>query len=235
MRPVFFLLCSSVFVLGQDPAGLRPPAASPTPQMAASQAHSAMPAQKPASALLQPALDTVRTTRDGLRLDRWKKGSIRDEASTNIDSIRNDIRTNMTQLMQQSDAAPGTISKLLPVARHLDALYNVLLRVTEASRVSGPDDQAGALQKALQSLGSARLALGDRIQGSAEGLEKQVGDLKATIQQQAAQKAVVPVPVAVPCVPPPAKKPTAKRRPASKPASTGTTPATTPAKPNPGK
>ena len=234
MRLALALLIYPVLAVSQAPAGPIAPDTAQGPGLAPA-AHGSAPALKPASTLLQPALDTVRTTLDGLRIDKWKKGSIRDEASTNIDSIRNDIRTNMTQLLQQADAAPGTISELLPVSRHLDALYNVLLRVSEASRVSGPDDQAAQLQKALLSLGNARLALGDRIQGSAETLEKQVGDLRTTIQQQAAQKAATPVPVALPCIPPPAKKTTTKtRKPAAKPAAP-TTPTTTPAKPTPGK
>jgi len=236
MRLALALLTFPIFAVSQAPTSLQAPTTVQAPSTAqpvrtsATPAHMtvAAPAQKPASALLQPALDTVRTTLDGVRIDRWKKGSIRDEASSNIDSIRNDIRTNMTNLLQQADAAPGTISKLLPVSRHLDALYNVLLRVSEASRVSGPDDQAAALQKALQSLGNARLALGDRMQGSAEALEKQVADMRTTIQQQA-QKAATPVPVALPCIPPPAKKTATKAR---KPAAS-TTPSntTTPAKP----
>ena len=84
------------------------------------------------------------------------------------------------------------------MSRHLNALYDVLLRVSEASRVSGTDDQAAQLQQALLSLGNARLALDDRMQGSAGALEKQVIDLRATIQQQAAERAAMPTPVAVP-------------------------------------
>ena len=199
----------------------------------------AAPAPRAISDLLQPALDTVHRTLDGLRIDKWKKGSIRDEASVNIDSIRNDLRTNIPPLLQQADAGSGTVGKLLPVSSHIAALYDVLLRVSEASRVSGPDDQAAQLQDALLSLSKARLALNDRMQGSADAMEKQIVDLRATIQQQAAQRAAMPAPVALPCIPPPAKKPAAKShrpaaKPAAKPATTPTgTPATTPAKPKP--
>jgi hypothetical protein len=197
----------------------------------------AVPAPHAISALLQPALDTVQRTLDGLHIEKWKKGSIRDEAGVNIDSIRNDLRTNIPPLLQQADAAPGTVSKLLPVSSHIDALYDVLLRVSEASRVSGPDDQAAQLQQALLSMSTARLALDDRIRGSADAMEKQLVDLRATIQQQAAQRAAMPPPVALPCVPPPTKKPPTKTH---KPAPTSTakpatTTSTTPPKSTPSK
>jgi hypothetical protein len=174
------------------------------------------------SGILQPALGSVHQTLQSLRTDKWKKGSVRDEASVNIDSIQNDLRNNLPMLLQSADATPGSVSKLLPLSRHVDALYDVLLRVAEASRIAGPDDQAAQLQQALQGLSNARISLDNRMQGSAGALEKQVSDLRATVQQQAAQIAATPTPAALPCVPPPAKKSAAKRKPAAKHA-TGTT------------
>jgi hypothetical protein len=175
-------------------------------------------AAQPIAEIVQPSLDSVHQTLGALRIDKWKKGTVRDEASVNIDAILRDLRVNMPPLLAEADGAPGTVSKLLPVSRHLNALYDVLLRVSEASRVSGTDDQAAQLQQALQSLGNARLALDDRMLGLAGVLEKQVIDLRATIQQQAAERVVMPTPVAVPCVPPPVKKAAPKRKPAAKPA-----------------
>jgi hypothetical protein len=193
----------------------------------------AAPAPRVISELLQPSLDTVRQALQSLRIDKWKKGSIRDEASGNIDAIQRDLRANLPSLLQDADAAPGTVSKLLPISRHVDALYDVLLRVTEASRVVGPDDQAAQLQKALLSLGNARLALDDRLQGSAGALEKQVVDLRANIETEAARRASEPAPVALPCVPqPPVHKAVKKRvpaaKPAAKPSATATPSATSP-------
>ena len=187
----------------------------------------ALPATHPVSGLLQPALDTVRQTLVAVHIDRWKKGSIRDEASGNIDSIQRDLRVNLPPLLLDADAAPGAVGKLLPLSSHVDALYDVLLRVTEASRVVAPDDQATQLQQALQGLSAARLSLDDRITGSAEAMEKQVADLHAAIQQQAAQRAAAPAPVALPCVvTPPAHKVVKKSKPAAKPAPKPSTTAT---------
>ena len=227
MRIPIALIIATIFSSLSAAAMAQLPARPATPQTAA-------PAPDAISGLLQPALDTVRRTLDAVRLDKWKKGSIRDEASVNIDSIRNDLRTNIPPLLQQADAGSGTVGKLLPISSHIAALYDVLLRVSEASRVSGPDDQAAQLQDALLSLSKARLALNDRMQGSADAMEKQIADLHTTIQQQAAQRAAMPPPVALPCIPPPTKKPAARtHKPAAKPATPTTT--TPSAKPNPSK
>jgi hypothetical protein len=227
MRIVPALLIAAIFTSLSASSSAQLPAQPAPPPNAGS-------APQAISGLLQPALDTVSRTLDGVHIDKWKKGSIRDEASTNIDSIRNDLRTNIPPLLQEADAGPETVGKLLPISNHVDALYDVLLRVSEASRVSGPDDQAAQLQQALLSLSKARLALNDRVLGSADALEKQIADLRANLQQQAAQRAAAPVPVALPCVPAPTKKPAAKtHKAAAKPATA--TPTATPVKPSPSK
>lgn len=188
------------------------------------------PASGSISGMFQPSLEAVRQTLQSLRIDKWKRGSIRDEASENIDSIQRDLRLNLSPLLKDADSAPGKVSVLLPVSRHVDALYDVLLRVTEASRVVAPDDQAAQLQKALLSLGNARLALDDRLQGSAAELEKQVGDLHKSIETEAARRAAMPEPTALPCVQPaPARKAARRRKPAAKPAPKPTTTTTHPA------
>ncbi|MGO9936728.1 MAG: hypothetical protein ACLPH3_03570 [Terracidiphilus sp.] len=195
-----------------------PPAAAP-PAVAA-------PLVPSPSSLLQPSLDTVQKTLAGLNTARWKRGSVRDEASADIDSILRDMQAHMVPLLKESDAAPGTLSKSLPVLRHVDALYDVLLRVVEAARMAAPDDQANALRLALKDLGNARLALDDSMEIAAGVQEKQLVDLRVTVQKQAAFKCPA-APPAPACPQTPAKKPV-KRKP--KPPAT-TTPGTTPQKP----
>lgn len=142
------------------------------------------------SALLQPALDNVQATLNGVKLDRWKKGSVRDEAATNVASIERDVQTNVPPLLAEADAAPGSVSKAIPLLKHLDAVYDVLLRVEEGARVSAPSDQIEALQQALLKLSSARMALDDQLQTQAAAQEKQVAELQIAMKtQQAAQAA----------------------------------------------
>ncbi len=227
MRNVLAVFTASIAVSASLLCAQPSPNAAPAPNPPAN----ALPT---VTSTLHPALESVHKTLDGLHLDKWKKGSIRDEAGQNISQIVRDIDLNLPPLLQTADATPGTLSNVLPVSRNVNALYDVLLRVSEAARISGPDDQAAQLQQALLTLGNARIALGDRIQGSADALEKQVVDLRATIQTDAAQRTTVPVPVALPCIPPPVhhttKKATAK--PPAKPAPKPATPTTTPPAPN---
>ena len=181
------------------------------------------------SGLLQPAVDTVERTLSHINLDKWKRGNIREEAGDNIGKILRDLKETLPPLLQDADKAPGSVAKALPVARNVGAVYDVLLRVVEASRISAPPEQISALQNALVSLSNARLALDARMQEEATALEKQVSDLQVTVQKQASFKCpATPAPAAKPCAPPTPhrrvrKKPAAPATPEKKP----TPPATT--------
>jgi hypothetical protein len=204
------------------PAAMSRPAPAPSP--------AAAPLPVGPSTVLQPALNAVQVTLNQTRMERWKKGSVRDEASTDIGSILNDIQINLPPLMKDADASPGMVSKSIPVAKNVDALYDVLLRVVESARMAAPDDQANALRQTLGTLNSARLTLYDKMQDAASTQEKQVADLRATVQKQAAFKCPAPPPPE-PCKPTtPAKKPVKKatKPAAGTPAAGGTTPKTGP-------
>ena len=250
-----FMLASGSAALGQAaPAAPQPPAPGPQPQAGqpqsgqpksgSAQPSVAGPVPSPSlspapvintpSSLLKPSLAGVQDTLNNLRLDKWKKGSVRDEAGDHVNSLLKDLQTNLPPLIAAADAAPASVSLAIPLTKHLDAFYAVMLRVEEAARVSAPSEQIAALQQSLLQLNQARLALDDQLQAQAAAQEKQLVDLQASlkVQQQAvaqakAQAAATPP---QPCKPPaPAKKKPVTRKPA-----TGTTaPATgTPAKPS---
>ena len=199
---------ASSFALCAGQEAHAPEAASGTTAPAAS-AVSAPLAPAPSS-LLQPSLDTVRQTLSGLRVEKWKRGSVRDEASSDINSIMVDLQQRMPALLKDADGAPGSLSKTLPVSRHVDALYDVLLRVVEASRMAAPDEQANQLRNALENLEKARLALDDSMESVAGSQEKQLVDLRVTVQKQAAFKCPAPPPPPV-CPKPEAKKPVRRK------------------------
>lgn len=205
-------LCSPLLLCGaQAPSNGAPPQDVP-----------ASPATL--SGLLKPSLDTVQQTLDGLRLEKWKRGTVREEADANVADIEKDLQTTLPPLVTEADQAPGTISKVLPVFRNIDALYDVLLRVVEASRVSAPAEQVTSLQDSLIGLGSARRKLAEQLQATALAQEKQIGDLRETLKAQTAAVRAVPPPVPPTCAPPaPVVHKAQKKKP--KP------PATTPQKP----
>lgn len=184
----------------------------------------AAPAPPAPSALLRPSLDTVQQTVTGLKLEKWKRGTVREEADANVGTVVRDLEDTLPPLLHEADAAPGTLSKMLPVSRNIDALYDVLLRIVEAARVSAPAAQITELQEALVGLEKARNALDERLQEAAATQDKQIKDLRTTVQAQAAIKCPAAAPAPVCPAPTPAK--TVKKKP-RKPLAT--TPPATPA------
>lgn len=159
------------------------PAGAPAAQTSAT---AQTPAAAPATAadLLQPALSNARETLMSVKLDRWKKGSVRDEAESNVKALLSDLDNNMQPLMTAADGAPGQLSKAIPLIKHLDAFYDVLLRVEEGSRVVAPGEQVDALQAALLRVSQARIAYDDVLETQATGEEKQVIDLQAAVKTE---------------------------------------------------
>jgi hypothetical protein len=175
--------------------------------------------------LLRPALDQVQQAVSALNVEKWKKGSVRDEAGDHISAILRDLHTTLPPLLDTADASPGTISKVLPVSRNVAALYDVLLSVNEAARISGSAAELPALEQALASLGNARSALDDRLQAIAATLEKQEIVLRTTLQAREAVKCPVIPPPATPVCPAPARKAKRKPTPSTTPPQTSTPPA----------
>jgi hypothetical protein len=180
MRVVYFLPLLGALCAAQAPAP-----AAPTP------------APEPPSALVKPALDLVDQTIGAMRFDRWKKGSIRDEASQDSDSIANNLHRSLPPLLDAADAAPTANSKLVPAFQNIDAVYDVLLRVYSAARVVGQPEDVDSLQKALTILSQSRRTLAARMQDQAATQEKQLIDLHASYQ--ALKNAPPPKPE--PCAP----------------------------------
>ena len=173
------------------------------------------------SDILQRSLDEVRITVGNVKLDKWKRGSVRDEAGTNIDAIQRDLQGTLPTLLKDADSAPGTLTKILPLSRNVDALYDVMVHVVEASRMVGTGDSVGQLQQALTDLEKARVVLDNQIQQTADMQEKQVVDLRSTVQKQDASLRAASTPPPAPKCPAPVT--TTKKKRAAKPA--GATPA----------
>jgi hypothetical protein len=155
---------------------------------------------------LQPSLTQTQTVLSTLKIDHWKKGSVREEAGDNVNALLRDLQTNLPPLLTAADAEPGALSRAVPLIKHLDAFYDVLLRVEEASRVSGPSDQVSALQQTMLDVNKARIAYDDLLQAQASSQEKQVFAMRTEVQAQketiAAQQVKVDAAAAVqPCKP----------------------------------
>ncbi|MGA2807788.1 MAG: hypothetical protein ABSE87_06610 [Terracidiphilus sp.] len=239
MHTAYAVFMAAIFISSSGALRAQSPAkdasTAPAPVQAESRQQGAQPApdvQPPApippiaaSGLLQPALDTVQQKVGAVRLEKWKRGTIREETAEDIDSIQRDLQNTLPPMLRQADDVQGTVSNVLPISRNINSLYDVLLRVVQAARISGLPDDIVQLQQALIGLGSARRALDDRLQEAATAQEKQLVDLRRTVKAQAAIKCpAVPPPATPACAtatPPkrPKKKPAAPAKPAQTPAS----------------
>jgi hypothetical protein len=136
--------------------------------------------------MLAPALEQLRASLSGLRLDKWKApGAVREETDANIGSITRDMTGTLPNLLATADAAPGVLSKNLSVFRNVDALYDVLLRVVETADLSAPEHEANILHQALASLDGARRSLGDAMESVATSQEQELVRLRTQVQPQA--------------------------------------------------
>ncbi len=154
-----------------------------------SSATQSQPSAATASSLMQPSLAQLRQSLSGLRLDKWKApGPVREETNGNIGSINRDLDGTLPGLLTTADAAPGMVSKNLPVFRNVDALYDVLLRIVETADLAAPDPETQSLHAALTSLDSARRSLGDAIEAAAVDSEQRLGQA----QQHAANAVQAP-------------------------------------------
>ncbi len=143
-----------------------------------------------ASSIVSPSLDGLRQSLRGLRLDKWKApGPVREETNGNIGSITRDLDGTLPGLLSTADAAPGVVSKNLPVFRNIDALYDVLLRVVETADLAAPENETETLHNALASLEDARRSLGDALQSAALTNEQQLTALRQQARAQPAPAA----------------------------------------------
>jgi hypothetical protein len=180
----------------------------------------------PPSGVLRPALAQVGQSLSGLNIRRWKApNEVKSAADEDVSSIQRDLNGTLAGLLQQADAAPGSVPAVFAVYRNVDALYDTLLRVVLTANLAAPESEATSLQGALSNLESARSALGDSILSSAQAQQTELGRIRLALANAATvQRAPVTTTVVDDG---PAKATTTK----SKHASTTKKPASTTAKP----
>ena len=173
---------------GAARAQAAPPPAAPAPAPAAAQA--AAPAVAPAPAgfamsNLRPALANVQTAITTLNVSRWKApNDIRATTQQDINSMQRDLNTTLPALLAQADAAaaasgPPALSPAFAVFRNLDALYDVMLRVTETAGLAGSASDASSLEDARAGLEDGRAKLGAWLLQAIGAQDAQVVRLQA--------------------------------------------------------
>jgi hypothetical protein len=149
----------------------------------------AVPAPAPASTgfamtNLRPALTNVQTAIANLNIGHWKApNDIRTTTQQDVASMQRDLSTTLPALMAQADAAaangPVALSPAFAVFRNLDALYDVLLRVTETAGLAGSGSEASSLEDARAGLEDGRAKLGTWLLQSLGAQDAQVARMQA--------------------------------------------------------
>ncbi len=151
-------------------------------------------AQTAPTEAVRPLLTELNTAVSGLNVPKWKApGAVRNEAQDNVASIQRDISGALPGLLEQANAAPAAMGPQFAVYRNVDALYDVLLRLSETADLAAPEGEAQALEAQLGKLQAARKQLGDAIMQMAADREAELVKLRA-----AAQAAAAAVPQATP-------------------------------------
>jgi hypothetical protein len=129
--------------------------------------------------MLQPTLSVVQSATASLVISRWKApGSVRAAAQANVDSIQRDLGSTLPGLLSQADAAPDSVPPLFAVFSNLDALYDVLLRVSSTANLAAPESEADTIASALSKLEAARTGLGNAIISISQRQEAHIASLE---------------------------------------------------------
>lgn len=167
--PAALVLAFAAAALGQAPANPAPTVVAP-------------------SAILRSALADVQSTTADLNISKWKlPGDVRKTAEADVDSIQRDLGGTLPGLLASADAAPGSVPPTFAVYRNVDALYDVLLRVSQMADLGASSKEAVRIASSLRSLESARRQLADSIQNTAQRHETRLIALEAARANAASQ------------------------------------------------
>jgi hypothetical protein len=159
------IMLLSLFFLGGS--GVARAQADQAPGRAQSPAAAVAPAPTAFAMMnLRPALANVQTAITSINVGHWKApNDIRANTQQDLNSMQRDLTTTLPPLLAQADAAasangPAALAPSFAVFRNLDALYDVLLRVTETAGLAGSAADASNLEEARAGLEAGRAKLG---------------------------------------------------------------------------
>jgi hypothetical protein len=135
------------------------------------------------SDIYQPALDQVGASLRQIDVGHWKLSrQWKAQIASDVSSIQQDLSGPLTGLLQKAQVAPAGLGPRIDVARNVDALYDVMVRVTTAANLSGGKSDAALLDNALVRLQQARKAAADGLQGAVQARDQEIVQLRATVQ-----------------------------------------------------
>jgi hypothetical protein len=124
------------------------------------------------------AIAHLRQTLDSVNVSKWKApGDVRHTSQSDLYSMQRDVSDTLPGLINTALADPAKVSPAFTVYRNVDALYDVLLRVSETAQLAGSND-AQLLEDQRSALEEARTQLGAALLQSAQAQDTEVVHLR---------------------------------------------------------
>ncbi|HET9086825.1 MAG TPA: hypothetical protein VFN53_04835 [Acidobacteriaceae bacterium] len=143
------------------------------------------PATSPIN-LLRPPLAQITSILEKLRVDRWKVSrNWKGQLQSDIDSIQQDMASQLPALFAKADASPQQLGPQLAAMQNVNALYDVLVRVSTAASLGGNKSDAGALEDAVQQLETSRKIASAQLLQAAVSQDQRIAQMQAQLSQDA--------------------------------------------------
>lgn len=105
---------------------------------------------------LRPALSQVGPTLHQVQISHWKVSRAwKSQLMSDADSIQQDLNTTLPTLLQTAQQTPTALEPQLAVMQNVNALYDVLVRITAVADIAGGPGDAAALDSTVQHLEQA--------------------------------------------------------------------------------
>jgi hypothetical protein len=131
---------------------------------------------------LRPALEQVGHSVSQIQIDHWKVSkSWKDQLQSDADSITNDLSHQLPGLLEQAQATPTALDAQLRLMQNVDALYDVLVRLTLAADMTDKETHAALLDSALERLEAARKTATTQLVAAAAQQHQQLTQLQAQV------------------------------------------------------
>ena len=125
------------------------------------------------------AIAHLRRTLDAIYVPKWKApGDVRQTTMSDIGSMQSDLADTLPGLINTALGDPAKISPSFAVYRNVDALYDVLLRVSETAQLAGASRDAGLLEDQRAALEDSRTQLGAALLQSSQAQDSEVVRLR---------------------------------------------------------
>ena len=127
---------------------------------------------------LQAAASQTTLDLGHLRIDKWKADAeSKRQAQANADSVQRNLTSALPGLIDAVRSAPQDLTAEFKLYRNLNALYDVLVSLTEATGAFGPRSDYEALAQQLETIDSVRRNLGDALERLTSSTQSELNQL----------------------------------------------------------